>query len=341
MRILGIESSCDETAFSVLEVDPSGGLVEVVENLVSSQVPIHQQYGGVVPEIAARTHVLETVALFQDVVSRQPLQSLDLIAVTRGPGLPTALQVGVEAARMMSFLSGVPVMGVNHLEGHLASSWLKASHREQWQFPLLALVVSGGHTELVLMKDFCDYEIIGETRDDAAGEAFDKCAKLIGLPYPGGPEIAKLALKGSGTRFGLPRPMLEDPSLDFSFSGLKTAVRQTWELCAKTEQDKADLAASVQEAIVDVLVKKTMKAVKQQKVHGVLVVGGVSANVRLREVMELTLKEAFPKVAFLPSDRQYITDNAAMIAAAGYWRWRQGERQDWRSLDIDPNLGIA
>ncbi|MCR4256845.1 MAG: tRNA (adenosine(37)-N6)-threonylcarbamoyltransferase complex transferase subunit TsaD, partial [Candidatus Uhrbacteria bacterium] len=246
LRILGIETSCDETAVCLLSVSKTK--VEVEQNLVSSQVPIHQKYGGVVPEIAARSHVAETVSLLSQVLDlpqpllttegtiRSPLTKgrprgvgFDAIAVTSGPGLATALRVGIEAGRVLAMLSGKPIVGVNHLEGHLASAWLNVENRKRWNYPMLALVVSGGHTELVLMKDACKYKIIGQTRDDAAGEAFDKTAKLMGLPYPGGPEIAKLALEGDPAGFDLPRPMMNDKTLDFSFSGLKTAVRLAWE----------------------------------------------------------------------------------------------------------------
>ena len=336
-RVLGIESSCDETAVALLETN--GTRVRIKKSLVTSQVPIHQKYGGVVPEEAARSHVPEAVAL----VSRVMRQPFDAIAVTHGPGLATALRVGIEAARVLAYVTGKPLVAVNHLEGHLASAWLSPANRKGWKFPLLALVVSGGHTELVLMKDFGDYEIVGQTRDDAAGEAFDKSAKLMGLPYPGGPQIAKLALQGDVAGFALPRPMMDDGSFDFSFSGLKTAVRQTWEALEETARPAAkfDLAASVQEAIVEVLVTKTVRCAAQFKVNGVLLVGGVSANAVLRERLAETLKNALPSVAFLPSDKRYVTDNAAMIAAAGAWCAWQKQFTDWRTLDADPELGLG
>lgn len=357
-RILAIESSCDETAVALVEIggapspsnSPSGRgrIIKVRKNLVTSQIPIHQKYGGVVPEVAARSHVPETVSLLTQALGKQGMDSFDAIAVTRGPGLATALRVGLEAARTLAFLSGKPIIGVNHLEGHLASAWLNASNRKRWKFPLLALVVSGGHTELVLMKDVCRYKIVGQTRDDAAGEAFDKSAKLMGLPYPGGPQIAKLAETGNPAAIAFPRPMIHDASLDFSFSGLKTAVRQEWERrrnlplpLLRKEGTNADLAASLQQAIVDVLVEKTSRAVKKYKVNGVLLVGGVSANRLLRHALECRLKKETPKVAFLPSDLRYITDNAAMIAAAAYWRMEEGERHDWKKLDVDPELNLA
>jgi N6-L-threonylcarbamoyladenine synthase len=347
LRVLGIETSCDETAISILYVSKTKVAVE--QDLVSSQIPIHQKYGGVVPEVAARSHVPETVSLITQALGKKGLDAFDAIAVTAGPGLATALRVGIEAGRVLAMLSGKPMIGVNHLEGHVASAWLNAANRKNWKFPMLALIVSGGHTELVLMKAPCKYRIVGQTRDDAAGEAFDKSAKLMGLPYPGGPQIAKLALEGNPTAFPLPRPMMKDGSLDFSFSGLKTAVRQTWEPWAHVgahgnaplfEQKKRDLSASVQQAIVDVLVAKTIAAAKKYKVKGVLLVGGVSANVLLRETMEVAIREQLKGVAYLPSDRAYITDNAAMIAAAGYWRLLKGEKHDWKKMDAKPEWNI-
>lgn len=344
LRVLGIETSCDETAISILYVSKTKVVVE--QDLVSSQIPIHQKYGGVVPEVAARSHVPETVSLITQALRTH---SFDAIAVTTGPGLATALRVGIEAGRVLAMLSGKPMIGVNHLEGHVASAWLNAANRKNWKFPMLALIVSGGHTELVLMKAPCKYRIVGQTRDDAAGEAFDKSAKLMGLPYPGGPQIAKLALEGNPTAFPLPRPMMKDGSLDFSFSGLKTAVRQTWEPWAHVgahgnaplfEKAKRDLSASVQQAIVDVLVAKTITAAKKYKVKGVLLVGGVSANTLLRETLGAALVEQLKGVAYLPSDRAYITDNAAMIAAAGYWRLLKGEKHDWKKMDAKPEWNI-
>lgn len=344
VTVIGIETSCDETAISLLSAN--GSTVRVKTHLVSSQVPIHQKYGGVVPEVAARSHVPELVSLLTQTLGKKKFKAFDVIAVTSGPGLATALRVGLESARMLAFLSGKPIIGVNHLEGHLASAWLNPKNRLKWKFPLLALIVSGGHTELVLMNGFGKYRIVGQTRDDAAGEAFDKSAKLMGLPYPGGPAIAKLALEGNPDEFKLPRPMLQDPSLDMSFSGLKTAVRLAWEpwknvAAERKELAKRHLAASVQTAIVEVLVEKTIRAAKKYKVKGVLLVGGVSANAMLREELGKRVKKDLPKVAYLPSDRAYITDNAAMIAAAGLWRYRMNDLDDWKKLDANPewNLG--
>lgn len=347
VRILGIETSCDETAVAVLSVSDSS-TVEVLQSLVSSQIPIHIKYGGVVPEVAARSHVPETVSLIAQTLEAHPLESFDAIAVTRGPGLATALNVGLEAARTLAAFSGKPLIGVNHLEGHIASAWLNEENRKRWEYPLLILIVSGGHTELVLMRDTCRYRIVGRTRDDAAGEAFDKSAKLMGLQYPGGPKIAALAEKGNPTAYKLPRPMLNDGSLDFSFSGLKTAVRTLWESVTHPAYDEknpapvfCDVAASLQSAIIEVLVEKTMTAAKKHRVKGVAVVGGVSANTALRQTLAARLAKDLPSVAFLPSDRTYVTDNAAMIAAAGYWRFAKGEKADWKRIDVRPEWEIG
>lgn len=338
LRILGIETSCDETAIALLSCSRDGKRVRVLKHLVTSQVPIHIKYGGVVPEVAARSHVPETVALLTEALGRKGTDAFDAIAVTRGPGLATALRVGVEAARTLAMVSGKPLVGVNHLEGHIASAWLDPIHRKRWAYPLLALIVSGGHTELVLMKGFGKYRIVGETRDDAAGEAFDKTAKLMGLPYPGGPQIAKLAMEGDPTAVPLPRPMLKDASLDFSFSGLKTAVRNVWE--GKRRPQKQDMSASLQAAIVEVLVEKTMRAAKKYRVKGVALVGGVSANTLLREALGERMKKDLPSVAYFPSSRAYITDNAAMIAAAGAWHIMRGKKHDWKKMEVDPEWGI-
>lgn len=338
VRILGIESSCDETAVALLTFSKNGH-VQVKKNLVTSQIPIHQKYGGVVPEVAARSHVPETVSLLSQVLGKRPWEVFDAIAVTRGPGLPTALAVGLEAARVLAMLSGKPIVGVNHVEGHVASAWLNAENRKKWNFPLLALTVSGKHTELVLIRDFCRYKTVGETRDDAAGEAFDKTARLMGLPYPGGPQISRLAETGNPVAISFPRPMLRDGSFDFSFSGLKTAVRTEWEQRG-SEHRKEDVAASLQQAIVDVLVEKTVAAAKKYHVKGVVLVGGVSANRLLRTQLGERVAQDLRGTVFLPSDISYVTDNAAMIAAAGYWHLSRNRKHDWKRLDIDPGLSL-
>ena len=348
VRVLGIETSCDETALSLISVSGEGTRVRVIKHLVSSQIPIHQRYGGVVPEVAARTHVPETVSLLTQAMGKEEMKSFDAIAVTRGPGLATALSVGVETARMLALLSGKPLIGVNHLEGHIASAWINGRNRKFWQYPLLALIVSGGHTELVEMRGPGEYHIIGQTRDDAAGEAFDKAAKLMGLPYPGGPQIDKHASRGDKNVYPLPRPMLQDPGLEMSFSGLKTAVRTTWLDVkasvtdpARLEQARCDMSAAVQQAIIDVLIEKTLRGARKIHAQGILLVGGVSASRQLRKQLGVAIRRQLPGVAYLPSDRRYITDNAAMIAAAGYWHLVRGDVHDWQTMEFNPEWNLS
>ncbi|MBD3251984.1 tRNA (adenosine(37)-N6)-threonylcarbamoyltransferase complex transferase subunit TsaD [Candidatus Uhrbacteria bacterium] len=344
-RVLGIETSCDETSVAILDVDFTKKTpgVRIVKHVVSSQIDIHAQYGGVVPEVAARTHVPETVALLTGMLSKKdPLNSFDAIAVTKGPGLATALRVGIQAAQTLAWTSEKPLIGVNHLEGHLASAWLVPENRRQWQFPALALLVSGGHTELVLMKDFGKYEIIGSTRDDAAGEAFDKSAKLLGLGYPGGPKISKHAEKGNGAAIDFPRPMIHDPSLDMSFSGLKTAVRlEVAKVNKMTPKKRHDLCASIQRAIIDLLVYKTIKAATLHPVKSILLVGGVSANKQLRLDLDSAIKQELKGVKMLKPAVGLATDNAAMIAAAGCWSLVKGKTSDWRKIDAEPELDLS
>lgn len=336
MSVLSIETSCDETSVAIVEFAKDE--VEILHHETATQIPVHALYGGVVPEVAARLHVAEVVALLDRVKEKH----FDAIAVTRGPGLATALRVGIEAARTLAFVTGKPIIGVNHLEGHLASAWLVKENRALWRFPVLSLLVSGGHSELVLIKDFGKYQVLGRTRDDASGEAFDKTAKLMGLGYPGGPMIAKLAETGDPRAFKIPRPMLRDGSFDFSFSGLKTAVRNSWEkLSAKKRKDDqviADMCASIQEAIVEVLVAKTVNAGQKYLPQAISVVGGVSANRSLQEKMRYAVKSKLPNVAMLHPARGLHTDNAAMIATAGAWHLMKGERDDWKKLDAEPEL---
>lgn len=346
-RVLGIETSCDETSLAVLEC--SGDDVKLLHHEIASQIPVHAVYGGVVPEVAARLHVAEILALIDRVKEKfvsegTVLDAFDGLAVTKGPGLATALRVGVETARTLAFAEAKPIVGVNHLEGHIASLWLNETNRASWKFPALILLVSGGHTEIVLMRDFGVYEIVGRTRDDAAGEAFDKTAALMGLGYPGGPAIASYAEQGKAAAFSLPRPMLHDGSFDFSFSGLKTAVRNVWENFTDEQQRSssliADLCASVQEAIVDVLATKTIHAIHKYEPSMVGIAGGVSANKRLQERIAERCALEIPDVRVLEPARGLHTDNAAMIAAAGYWHLRKGQIDDWHILDADPNFEL-
>lgn len=339
--ILGIESSCDETSVALLEVLKDD--FKVVFHETASQIAIHERYGGVVPEVAARTHVAEIVSLLErsDVFgSTTP----DAIAVTRGPGLATALRVGIEAARTLAYAWDVPIIGVNHLEGHLASVWLDEENRTKWDYPILALLVSGGHTELVVINAPGKYKVLGRTRDDAAGEAFDKTAKIMGLGYPGGPAISKRALDGDPNAFDFPRPMIHDPSFDFSFSGLKTAVRQTWEKLPDKEKKNPQminhLAASLQAAIVESLIAKTKLAMAKIKPKAVTVVGGVSANAELRAALQHAVAEFSSSTFFLSPPMGVQTDNAAMIAAAGAWKLAAKKTDDWKKLEAKPEWDL-
>lgn len=344
IRILGIETSCDETSVALLEA--RGPSVRLLHHETATQIPIHARFGGVVPEVAARTHVAELVSLLERAgIFRRGKPKFDAIAVTKGPGLATALRVGVEAARTLAWSTDAPIVGVNHLEGHMASAWLMPQNRKRWKFPILVLLVSGGHTELVLMRDYCSYKVLGRTRDDAAGEAFDKTAKLLGLGYPGGPALSKQAETGRPDAFKLPRPMLHNKTLDMSFSGLKTAVRvlvdsQPLATSYQRPATRSDLCASIQAAIVDVLVAKTVAAALKAKPKTVAVVGGVSANRVLQAALAKAVKTELPGVTLLAPPSGFYTDNSAMIAAAGLWRISRDKFDTWQKLDAEPELDI-
>ncbi len=335
MNILGIETSCDETAIAIIRA--KSDRLKVKKSVIFSQADIHAEHGGVVPEIAARQHLEKIFPLLQKHVNPKG-RGIDAIAVTAGPGLSPALRTGVEVAKTLAWSWEKPLIPVSHLEGHIYANWLDSKPPE---LPLLALLVSGGHTELVLMKDHGVFERIGETLDDAAGEAFDKVAKMLGLPYPGGPEIAKLAKSGDAQAFDFPRGLLDRPNLDFSFSGLKTSVLYTLRKHEDQMDDpsfRSDIAASFQEAVVDVLVRKTMRALKTYNAKTVVIAGGVSANIELRNRMKKQMKSL--DVKFAQPDFAYTLDNAAMIAAAGYFRARQHHFTDPLSLKANPNLGF-
>ncbi|MEK7105099.1 MAG: tRNA (adenosine(37)-N6)-threonylcarbamoyltransferase complex transferase subunit TsaD [Patescibacteria group bacterium] len=337
MRIFGIETSCDETAMAIVE--GKGDRVKVKANIVASQMKLHEKYGGVVPEVAARQHVETIIPMLSEIVPPNG-KGIDAIAVTYGPGLVPALRVGVELGRTLSLLWQKPLIGVNHLEGHIYSNWLKPRYKPM-VFPALVLIVSGKHTEIVLMKGYGKYQLLGETRDDAAGEAFDKVARILGLPYPGGPAVSRLAKEGNGSRFDLPRPMIDSKDFDFSFSGLKTAVLYTWREAGEKKALKADMAASFQEAAVGVLVGKMTKAIALTKPKTVMIAGGVAANEHLRSRLGKAIKKQFPKVKFIVPEMKYTGDNAAMIAAAGYFRALKKDFVDPRDLEANPNLGLV
>ncbi len=389
MLILGIETSCDETSVAFLEVrvprqarDKTRNFqFRVLSNVVSSQVKLHAKFGGVVPSLAARKHSenidkVFNLALKESEISKKP----DLIAVTKGPGLAPSLLVGVNFAKFLSWSSGIPLVGVNHLEGHIFSNWLRPigansksetlNTKQKIRFPAVVLIVSGGHTELVLMKNYGKYVLLGQTLDDAAGECFDKVARLLNLGYPGGPIIDKLAKQGDPEAFDFPSPLIHSKDYNFSFSGLKTAVLyflrdnginfsaegrppasgqgsaaggdfSRTKLSSKQEQLKKDICASFEGAAIRVLVKKTLRAAQEFKAKSILVGGGVAANSFLKESFLKNSDAIFP-------ERNYITDNAAMIACAGFFsafggscQFKKPSKDSWKEVFTEPNLPLV
>ncbi|MDP3934789.1 MAG: tRNA (adenosine(37)-N6)-threonylcarbamoyltransferase complex transferase subunit TsaD [Candidatus Giovannonibacteria bacterium] len=361
MRILAIETSCDETAVAVLDN------LKVLSNQVLSQIKIHKKFGGVVPNLAMREHRKNLPIILKralkEITPLIPLTlrgrkeeiPIDAIAVTSGPGLEPALWEGINFAKDLAKKWRVPLVPVNHLEGHIYASWLlrrwtsksaKMSNVLIPKFPILALIVSGGHTELVLMKKHLDYKILGETRDDAAGEAFDKVARMLGLGYPGGPQIARLAQ--SARKYAeqtqkntelFPRPMINSGDFDFSFSGLKTAV--LYYLRDNPRADKAEVAYEFQQAVVDVLTKKTADALRKHRVKSLVVGGGVAANKKLRASLENMIKKSFPKISLHISPLWLCGDNAAMIAAAGYFKAKNKKFSKSEKIKAQGNLKLG
>jgi N6-L-threonylcarbamoyladenine synthase len=324
MLILGIESSCDETGVALVHCDTTViATPTLLAHALHSQVAMHEAYGGVVPELASRDHIRRVLPLTNRVLtdSKLDLSDIDMVAFTQGPGLAGALLVGAGVACSLAAALNKPVVGIHHLEGHLLSPFLSADPPE---FPFLALLVSGGHTQLMRVDDVGAYELLGETIDDAAGEAFDKSAKMLGLGYPGGPALAKLAEQGDASAFTLPRPLLHSGTLDFSFAGLKTAVRtQVMKLGDNpSTQAKANLAAAAQEAIVDVLVRKTLAALRSTRLKRVVVAGGVGANRELRRLLNVECGQRQIKVHY--PELALCTDNGAMIALAAAMRAQRG-----------------
>jgi N6-L-threonylcarbamoyladenine synthase len=324
MLVLGLETSCDETGVALY--DTGRGLLS---HALFSQVDIHVEYGGVVPELASRDHVRKTLPLIEQVLQEAGCVSTDIdgVAYTAGPGLAGALMVGATLARALAWGWRVPVLGVHHMEGHLLAPMLEA---DAPQFPFVALLVSGGHTQLVRVEGIGQYRLLGESLDDAAGEAFDKAAKMLGLPYPGGPHIARLAQRGAAHRFDFPRPMVNRPGLDFSFSGLKTHTLNTIADCRQAgelrEQDRCDIARAFEEAVVSTLVIKCRRALRQEGLKTLVIAGGVSANANLRSALQAALAKEGARV-FYPAP-VFCTDNGAMIAYAGAQRLQAGQVDD-------------
>ncbi|MBC1429397.1 tRNA (adenosine(37)-N6)-threonylcarbamoyltransferase complex transferase subunit TsaD [Listeria seeligeri] len=329
--ILGIESSCDETAASVVK---NGN--EIISSVVASQIESHKRFGGVVPEIASRHHVEQITLVIEEALKKAnvTMEDLDGIAVTEGPGLVGALLIGVNAAKTLAFMHDLPLIGVHHIAGHIYANRFET----EMKFPLLSLVVSGGHTELVLMRAENEFEIIGETRDDAAGEAYDKVARTLGLAYPGGVQIDKLAKDGEDT-FHFPRAMMDDGSFDFSFSGLKSSFINTLHNLRQRgdEPNPNDLAASFQASVIDVLVTKTIRAAKKYEVNQLLLAGGVAANQGLRARLIQEVEMELPDTELIIPPLSLCGDNAAMIAAAGTVSFLQGKRSNFE-MNANPGL---
>jgi N6-L-threonylcarbamoyladenine synthase len=347
MIILGIETSCDETAASVIE--GVGDDVKVLSNIVSSQIEIHKKYGGVVPEVAAREHVLNILPVVNEALEKAGIKrdnaskKIDAIAVTAGPGLITSLIVGVESAKTLAYVWDLPIVAVNHIEGHIYANFVGEFRISNFEFPIIILTVSGGHTMLVLMKGHGRFEIIGDTRDDAAGEAFDKAAKMMEIGYPGGPAIAKQALQWDNqekSKILLPRPMINSGNFEFSFSGLKTALLYALKKDKNWKKHKPEYCAEFQQAVIDVLISKTIKSAKKFGVKNIMLAGGVAANIELRRQMLEAVQRQIPDSQFQIPDLRYTTDNAVMIAAAGYYKALRKKYTPWQKLKADCNLKL-
>jgi N6-L-threonylcarbamoyladenine synthase len=358
MRILGIESSCDDTSVALLDSSDQGHFI--IAEKTFSQIEIHQKYGGVVPEIAGRMHAEKIAPIIEEVLKGQPKP--DVIAVTAGPGLITGLIVAVEAARTLGYAWNIPIVATNHISGHVHSVEIKkektSTPPSPISFPALALIVSGGHTELILMQSHTECTILGRTKDDAAGECFDKVASLLGFTYPGGPHISREAVNGNSHAIEFPRPMIHDRSYDFSFSGLKTAALywlRDHSLAAlptglslpagifgtqPSEPTRADFCASFEQAIIDVLVTKTMRAAEEHKPKSIILGGGVSANKKLREALTVAVQTDLPETNIHLPPQGYSMDNGAMIAVAGYYQALNKNFTSWETLAANPNWRI-
>ena len=354
MKILSIDTSCDETCAAVLEVKK--GNFKILSNIISSQIKLHQKYGGVYPSLAKREHQRNLIPVLKKALKKAESSKIDLIAVTVGPGLEPCLWVGVNFAKALSLYWKKPIIPVNHIEAHIlanllpriSSNFKVSSFKFQELFPAICLVVSGGHTQLVLMKGIGNYKIIGETRDDAAGECFDKTARILGLPYPGGPAIAeqatKLSMINNQLSINLPRPMINSKNYDFSFSGLKTAVLYDFKKRPKevrtSKEYIREMAKEIQQAIIDVLIKKTITAAKNYQVKTIMLGGGVASNKELRKQFQRILRKEKLSFKFYVPGFKFCTDNAAMIAAAGYFN-REKATKNWKNIKAKANLRIV
>ncbi|MDP2649610.1 MAG: tRNA (adenosine(37)-N6)-threonylcarbamoyltransferase complex transferase subunit TsaD [bacterium] len=351
MIILGIETSCDETGAAVIEAKKGDKKINLLSNVVASSLPIHIKTGGIIPENAARQQIKYIIPVIKQALSstRVELSAIDAIAVTIGPGLIGSLLIGVETAKTLAFAWNKPIIPVNHLIGHIYANFIESESSlslrsgfageaisEIAEFPAIALIVSGGHTDLLLMKNYRELKWLGGTRDDAAGEAFDKIGRLLELPYPGGPSIEKASEQGNAAIFKFPRPMIDSNNLDFSFSGLKTAVFQTVQrLKTKDQRLIANLSASVQQTIIDVIITKTLKAAERYKVKSIIAAGGVSANQKLRDEFRKKIEDKKMKVKLFFPEKKFCTDNAAMIATAAFFNYKP---IPWQKITANPEL---
>jgi N6-L-threonylcarbamoyladenine synthase len=338
MKILAIETSCDETAASVVSKNPAEDGVRILSNIVASSLSLHSKTGGVIPNIAAREQLKSIIPVIKKAIenSKSKIEDLDAIAVTQGPGLIGSLLIGVETAKTLSNVWNKPIIPVNHLFGHIYANWLMNQDERSMTvvFPALALLVSGGHTDLVVIKSHKDIKWLGGTRDDAAGEAFDKIGRLLNLPYPAGPTIEAMAKKGNKNTFNFPRPMIGSKNFDFSFSGLKAAVmREVIKTKNMDEKTKTNIASCVQRSIIEVLIRKTIKAAKKYGVKSILLGGGVAANQKLRE--ELSAECSILNVKFFVPKKSLCTDNAAMIGAYACFH---PESVEWKDITANPEL---
>ena len=338
MIILGIETSCDETSAAVIKGNEKDKKIESLSNIVASSLSLHAKTGGIIPEVAAREQVKYIIPVIEKAleVLKNPKKEIDAIAVTVGPGLIGSLLVGVETARTIAYVWNKPIIPVNHLFGHIYANFIE--NKSEIPFPAIALIVSGGHTDLVLMKSYSDVKWLGGTRDDAAGEAFDKCARLLNLPYPGGPQIEKMAENVNSDVYNFPRPMADSKDLDFSFSGLKSAVLREVEKIGSdklTNTDIKNVSYSLQRAVIDILIKKTFNATKDYGAKSIILGGGVAANQTLRNTFESSIINQKSSLRFFVPPKNLCTDNGAMIAAAGFL---SNKKTDWRKISANPEL---
>ncbi len=343
MYILGIETSCDESAASIIY--GKNNKIKVLSHIISSQIKIHQQYGGVVPEVAAREHLINLIPTIDKAISKSKIKvkDIDALAVTKGPGLVSSLMAGTETVKSFSLAWQKPIIAINHLSGHIYANFI--DNKKEIEFPLISLIVSGGHTMLVYMKSHHDYKIIGETKDDAAGEAYDKGASMLNLSYPGGPIISKKANQYKKRKSDLlfPRPMINKDNLDFSFSGLKTSLYYQLKKDKNWPKRINEYCFYYQQAINEVLIKKSLKALNKYKVKSFLLSGGVSANNDLRENMKKEIKVNFPKINYIVPNLKYTTDNATMIACAAYFAYKKKKTKaytSWKKLQAKPDFKI-